>query len=79
MSDFDYQEDQMAVESQVDDIRERIDRIPAPKGQLISKANCQTVNSSKNRTNEFVFTTMQRIFVRFLEELKTPKRHFEII
>ena len=30
MSDFDYQEDQMAVESQVDNIRERIDRIPAP-------------------------------------------------
>ena len=26
------------------------------KGQLISKANCQAVNSSKKRTNEFVFT-----------------------
>ena len=30
------------------------------KGQIISKANCQAVNSSKKRTNEFVFTTMQR-------------------
>ena len=28
------------------------------KGQLISKANCQTVNSSKKRTNEFISTTM---------------------
>ena len=26
------------------------------KGQLISKANCQAMNSSKKRTNEFVFT-----------------------
>ena len=25
------------------------------KGQLISKANCQAVNSSKKRTKEFVF------------------------
>ena len=25
-----------------------------PKGQLISKANCQAVNSSKKQTNEFV-------------------------
>ena len=28
------------------------------KGQLVSKANYQAVNSSKKRTNEFVFTTM---------------------
>ena len=28
------------------------------KGQLISKANCQAVNSSKKRRNEFVFTQM---------------------
>ena len=27
------------------------------KGQLISKANCQAVNSTKKRMNEFVFTT----------------------
>ena len=26
------------------------------KGQLISKANCQAKDSSKKRTNEFVFT-----------------------
>ena len=40
------------------------------KGHLISKANCQAVNSSKKRTNEFVFTTMRRVFVRFLEEIE---------
>ena len=47
-------------------------------GQLISKANCQAVNSSKKRTNEFIFTTMQHVFVRFLKKLKSTKRHFEI-
>ena len=48
------------------------------KGHLISKANCQVVISSKKRTNEFVFTTMRRVFVRFLEEIEDTKRHFEI-
>ena len=38
------------------------------KGQLISKTNCHAMDSSKKRTNEFVFTTMRRVFVRFLEE-----------
>ena len=33
------------------------------KGQLISKVNCQAVNCSKTGTNEFVFTTMQHVFV----------------
>ena len=32
------------------------------KGQLISKANCQAVISSKKRMNEFVFTTMRSFF-----------------
>ena len=45
------------------------------KGQLISKANCQAVNSSKKQTNEFFFTTMRRVFVRFLED---TKKTFEI-
>ena len=31
--------------------------VQVTKGQLISKANCQAMNSSKKRTNEFVFTT----------------------
>ena len=49
------------------------------KGQLISKANCQAVNSSKIRTNEFVFTTMRRVFVRFLREFSArKKKRFEI-
>ena len=46
------------------------------KGQLISKANCQAMNSSKTRTNEFVFTTMQHVFVRFLEEIEDTKKTF---
>ena len=40
------------------------------KGQLISKANCQAVNSSKKRTNEFVFTSL------FLEEIEDSKKGF---
>ena len=46
------------------------------KGQLISKSNCQAVNSSKKRTNEFVFTTMRRVFVRFVEEIEDTKKTF---
>ena len=46
------------------------------KGQLISKANCQAVNSSKKRTNEFVFTSMQRVFACFLEEIEDSKKAF---
>ena len=46
------------------------------KGQLISKANCQAVNSSKKRTNEFIFTTMRRVFVCFLEEIEDSKKAF---
>ena len=46
------------------------------KGQLIWKANCQAMNSSKKWTNEFVFTTMRRAFVRFLEEIETNKKTF---
>ena len=47
------------------------------KGQLISKANCQAVNSSKKRTNEFVFTSIQCVFVRFLEEIEDSKKAFQ--
>ena len=35
------------------------------KGQIISKANCQAMNSSKKRTNEFVFTYYARSFRSF--------------
>ena len=48
------------------------------KGQLISKANCQAENSSKKRTNEFVFTSMRRVFVCFLGESSARKKRFEI-
>ena len=46
------------------------------KDQLISKANCRAVNSSKKRTNEFVLTTMRRVFIRFLEEIEDTKKTF---
>ena len=49
------------------------------KGQLISKTNCQTLDSPKKRTNEFVFTSMRRVFVRFLGESSARKKRFEII
>ena len=45
-------------------------------GQLVSKANCQAVNSSKKRTNEFNFTTMRLVFVHFLEEIEDTKKMF---
>ena len=55
-----------------------LQRINMPcKGQLISKANYQSENSSKNQTNEFVFTTMRRVFVRFLEEIEDTKKTFQ--
>ena len=46
------------------------------KGQLISKANCQAVKSAKKRTNEFVFTSMRCVFIRFLEEIEDSKKAF---
>ena len=46
------------------------------KGQLISKANCQGMNSSKKQTNEFVFTSMRRVFIPFLEEFEDSKKAF---
>ena len=46
------------------------------KGQLISKANCQAEDSSKKRTNEFVFTSMRRVFVGFSEESSARKKTF---
>ena len=46
------------------------------KGQLISKANCQAEDSSKKRTNEFVFTSMRRVFVRFSGESSARKKKF---
>ena len=36
------------------------------------------VNSSKKRTNEFVFTTMRRVFVSFLEEIEDTKKAFRV-
>ena len=50
--------------------------IIAFKGQLISKANCQAMNSSKNRRNEFIFTSMLCVFVSFLEEIEDAEKVF---
>ena len=46
------------------------------KGQLISKWFLGSSISPQKRTNEFVFTTMRRVFIRFLEEIDDPKKPF---
>ena len=48
------------------------------KGQLISKTNCQAEDSPKKRSNEFVFTSVLHVFVRFLGESSARKNRFEI-
>ena len=53
-----------------------ISNFSVTKGQLISKANCQAEDSSKKRTNEFVFTSVQLVFVHFLEESSARKKPF---
>ena len=35
------------------------------------------MNSSKKQTNEFIFTSMRRVFVRFLEEIEDFKKAFQ--
>ena len=47
------------------------------KGQLISKANCPAVNSSKKQTNEFLIISMRHVFVHFLDELEDSKKAFQ--
>ena len=46
------------------------------KGQKMSKWIFQDDVSSKKRTNEFDFTTMRLVFVRFLEEIEDTKKTF---
>ena len=45
---------------------------------MISKENCQAVNSSKKQTNEFFFTTMECVFVWFLEEIEDTKKNSKL-
>ena len=52
-------------------------KITKIKGPSIWKANCQPVNSSQKRTNELVFTTMQPVFVCFLEKIEVTKKTFQ--
>ena len=47
-----------------------------PKGQLISKRNSQAEDSPKEQTNEVVFTSVRRVFVRFLGESSARKKSF---
>ena len=53
-----------------------------PKGQLISKCLFGVLNSSKKGTKTIrpwgIIVVESNFLVRFLEEFKTPKRHFEI-
>ena len=53
------------------------------KGQLISKGLVGILNSSNNERkistySKYYDTSGRLVFVRFLEELKTPKSPFEI-
>ena len=58
------------------DLTQAMGKMTVVKDQLISKANCQAVNSSTKRMNEFVFTTIRHVFVRFLEEIEDTKKAF---
>jgi hypothetical protein len=49
------------------------------KGQLISKVNCQVMNSSKKRTNEFVFTTMRRVFEEIEDTQKNLSKLLDLL
>ena len=57
-------------------LRANRNSVEVAKGQLILKAKCQAMNSSKRRTNELVFTTMQRVFGFFLEDIEDNKKTF---
>ena len=46
------------------------------KGQLILKANCQALNSSKIQTNDLVVNSMGCVFFLFLEEIEDPIKTF---
>ena len=46
------------------------------KGQLILKANCQALNSSKIQTNYLVVNSMGCVFFLFLEEIEDPIKTF---
>ena len=49
-----------------------------PKGQLILKYLFGVFNSPKNNSTWGIIVVKLNFFIRFLGELKIPKRHFEI-
>ena len=60
-------------------------KIETPKGHLISKANCQAVDSPKKQMDEFdLFAVKSKkanktnSSVHFMEEVSRPKIAFEI-
>ena len=57
-------------------LRANRNSVEVAKGQLILKAKCQAMNSSKRRRNELVFTTMQRVYGFFLEDIEDNKKTF---
>ena len=58
------------------DISQPLQAVCIAKGQLISKRNSEAEDSPKKRTNEFVFTSMRRVFVCFLGESSARKKSF---
>ena len=52
--------------------------LASSKGQLISKANFQAVNSSKKRSNNSFLLLCDVFSFNFWKKLKSTKRHFEI-
>jgi hypothetical protein len=62
--------------------RTQVHNLATFKGQLISKGLVGILSSSNKRTKKFNLeyydTSGRLVFVRFLEELKTPKSPFEI-
>ena len=54
-------------------------QVCSTKAQKISKANYPVLNSSKNEQKSWILVAWYtRIFVRFLQELRTRKFAFEI-
>ena len=56
--------------------QQKIDIFLVSKGQIISKGPLVSSNSPKKWTNEFVFTSMRRVFVCFLGESLARKKSF---
>ena len=54
----------------------RLSAVFTTKGQITSKANCQEVNSSKKRTNEFVYNYYAMCFCLFFGRNMSLQKDF---